>query len=157
AEIAERMPAAANTLCAPSASNRVGYEAISIIAAPSASAEREDVSLDVGTAEGDVERSVHDRAALPDQLVQPRLAHRPPTLLVDVAAVGVARRLAVDEHVERHRLAAQDQVDVAGVETKQDPAAGFVQHARAARDRPVPGERPAVQHQPIGSAVLARV
>src|SRR5262249_26356022 len=48
--------------------------------------EGDDVCLDAGLSEDDLEGAVDDRAALPDQLVEPRFTDNPDALLVDVAA-----------------------------------------------------------------------
>src|SRR5829696_1214818 len=67
--------------------------------------------------------------------------------------MSAARRFAVDEHPERHddprRRRPHHEVDVAGVETEGDPPVGFVEHARAALDRPLARERPLVELQSV--------
>src|SRR6266511_2642612 len=116
-------------------------------------AEGEDVALDARLEEGDLEGAVRDRSRLPDQLIQPLVHHRAVALFVDVESARFAGRLTVDEHAEGNggpwRPWTQDQVDVARVEAERDPPAGFVQHARASLDRPVPRESPLVEPQAV--------
>ena len=112
-------------------------------------AEREHEGLDARLGEGDLERPVGDRAALADQLVQPLLIDYALALLVDVEAVSLAGRLAVDEHMERDgassRAWAHYEVDVASVKAEGDPSVRAVEHAGTAFDRPLAGERPLVE------------
>ena len=66
--------------------------------------------------------------------------------LVDVEAVGIARRLTIEAHREADRGARgrprEDQVEVARLEAVRDRASGRLEHARLLVDRPLAGERP---------------
>src|SRR4029079_10016899 len=88
------------------------------------SAECEAVGLGAGVEEFDLEQRVVDPAGLPDKLVQPLLVERAATLLVDVRAVVLARRLPVQEDPEWDRGAgrrrAHHEVHVASVEANRD-------------------------------------
>src|SRR5713101_10035931 len=53
-------------------------------------AEREDVGLDAGGEEHDLECAVGDRASLANQLIQPLLGHRPVALFANVEPMSVA-------------------------------------------------------------------
>ena len=80
-------------------------------------------------------------------------------LFANVEPMSVAGRFAINEHAERNRLVrrrrAHDEVGVAGVEAERNPSVGRVQHACAALDRPVSGERPLVGHQHLRCGVGA--
>ena len=112
-------------------------------------AEREAVRLDVGSEERDLERTVGDRSALADQLIQTLLGQRSLSLFVDVESASIVRGLSVDEHSKRHGRTSgtrtHDEIDVARVKAKDDPSIGSVQHARSTPDRPVSQECPLVQ------------
>src|SRR6185295_1383975 len=64
------------------------------------SAERERVRLHAGVQELDLELAIGDGLGLSDHLVQPLLGHRAVASLVNVDAVGRARRLSVDQHAK---------------------------------------------------------
>ena len=82
---------------------------------------------------------IGDFAVLPYQLVQPLSGHNALTIRIDVSAVAVARRCAVDGRPESHRLAirprAENQVQVARVEPIDDAAALLVQSSIVLSDR----------------------
>ena len=88
---------------------------------------------------------------LADELVHPGLVDRAVAVGVDVDAVVVAGRPAVQAHGDGDRLAVagrrEDEVDVAGQEAERDPAAGGAQHRRLLVDLPVARERPLVARQ----------
>src|SRR5919112_4982155 len=104
-------------------------------------AEGEGVGLDTGIREGDLEGALGDGAGLADQLVQPRVGDHAMALVVEVGAVGGARGLVVDPHLEPYRRPpcrrGHDQVQVAGVEAGGDPPLGLVEHDGLPLYRPV--------------------
>ena len=112
------------------------------------SAEGEGVSLDAGIEEADLEGVVGDRAALADELVEPLSRHQALAFGVDISAVAVAGRSAVDGDAEAHGLAvcrgSEDQMQVAGVEPVDDAPALRVENGMLAADRPVARQRPFV-------------
>ena len=71
--------------------------------------------------------------------------------LVDVEAVVVAGRLAVEEHGEADRGARgrrrEDEVEVARVEAERDRAAGGAEDGGLLLDGPVAGQRPVIERQ----------
>src|SRR5262245_15437824 len=71
------------------------------------SSEREHVGLDAGVEELDLEQPVADRRRLADQLVHPRVVGGAVAGLVDVDAMGVPGRLAVEADREAHRRASR--------------------------------------------------
>src|SRR5215211_34902 len=119
-------------------------------------AEGEGVGLDTWVEEGDLEGVVADGAGLADELVQPRFGGRAVALVVHVGAVGGARRLPVDEHVEPHGgpscCRSHGQVQVAGVEAVDDPPLGLVEHDGLWLHRPVACQGPMVKGQSCGAA-----
>src|ERR1700737_3442782 len=66
----------------------------------------------------DLELAISDGPRLPDQLVQSLVAHRAAALLVNVTAVGPARRLPIDEHAKAHgrspRFRSHHEMEIAG-------------------------------------------
>ncbi len=124
-------------------------------------AEREHEGLDARVGKDDLERPVGDRSALADQLVEPLLSDRPVALLVDVEAVRLSGRLAVDEHAERHRAAsrarAHDEVDVASVEAERDPSVRAVEDTGTTCECPLAGERPLVEPERVRRCVRPRL
>ena len=91
-------------------------------------AESEDVRLDARIEECDLECAVGDRSRLAHQLIEPWLDQCSTALFVDVQPVGCAGRLAVDQHAERDgraRPRAQDEMDVACMETEGDSPPGL--------------------------------
>ena len=89
------------------------------------------------------------QAAVPEQAV---------AVFVDVDAVRRAGGLAVEEHAEGgwlSRCAKQHEMRVAGVEPVGDAPAGLVEPDTLAPDRPLAGQGPVVEPQPIGELVRA--
>ena len=90
--------------------------------------------------------------------MEPLLGEGSAALFVGVESVSVAGRVTIDEYAERHgstsRTWCHDEVDVAGVEAEEDSAAGAVENTRPTLDRPIPGEGPMVQIQPVGREVV---
>src|SRR6266571_1501455 len=86
--------------------------------------ESEAVGLNAGVGEGDLESAVGDGAWLVDELVHPLLGDRAVTIAVDVASVGLAGWLPVDEDAASNRgfwcCRPHDEVEVAGVEAAGD-------------------------------------
>ena len=113
------------------------------------SAEGERVGLDAGIEKLDLERVVGDRAALPDQLVEPLSGHDALAVGIDIGAVAVAGRRAVDGDAEPHRLAVrpgpEHQMQVARVEAVDDAAALLVEDGVLRADRPVARQPPFVE------------
>src|ERR1700674_5869382 len=50
----------------------------------------------------DLELAISDGPRLPDQLIQPLVAHRAAALLVNVNSMSRARRLSIEEHAKAH-------------------------------------------------------
>src|SRR5262245_50658972 len=93
--------------------------------------ECERVGLGAGLEERDPKRSLTDGVRLADELVEAALAENAVALLVDVLAVGRARRLVVEENLERDRptvAGREDEVGVTSVEAEADCTAGHVEH-----------------------------
>src|ERR1700679_1658362 len=95
------------------------------------SPEGESVSLHAGVEEPDLERMVGDRAALPDELVEALPRHDAVARFIDIAAMVVAGRGAVDRDAKSHGLAVrtgpEHQVKIAGVEDVDDSAIALVE------------------------------
>jgi hypothetical protein len=122
-------------------------------------AEGEDVRAYAGVEERDPEGARGDRAVLADELVHPRLDQRAFAGLVEVEAVGVPGRLAVEADGEsdwsvrvRRR---EDQIEVARPEAIRDRTGGRFEHGGFLADRPLAGERPLVEREPAGRPVAA--
>lgn len=110
------------------------------------STERERERLDAGIEELNFELTSNDRRRLPDQLIQTRLHHRPIAGGVSVYTVSRTRRLAVerDAKTNRHGLpsGAHHEMHVARAEAVVEPSVRGMQRNQAARDHPLPDERP---------------
>src|SRR5918999_1487724 len=92
-------------------------------------AEGEDIRLDSGLPERDLQRPLADRVAPAHELVEAAVPEQAAPVLVDVDAVRGARRLAVEEHTEpnrRSRPAREHEGRVARGEAGGDAAAGPV-------------------------------
>src|SRR4029079_15481239 len=87
--------------------------------------EREDIGLDAGLGEHDLEGAVFDRPGLAEQLGEALGRYGAAAVLVDVEPVRAAGRLSVDEHPERNGRAAftrpEDEVNVAAGEPEPRP------------------------------------
>ena len=95
---------------------------------------------------------------MPHELVQAALAEQALPGLVDVDPVRAARGLAVEEHAKGNRLSRsgrQHEMRVARVEPVGDAPAGLVEPDTLAPDRPLAGQGPVVEPQPIGELVRA--
>src|SRR4030095_15835442 len=92
------------------------------------SAEREDEGLESTIEELDLERSVHDRPRLTDQLIQTLFDNESVAALVDIETVSWTRRLSVDRHTQTDGTLASrrphDEMQIACVEAVHDPAGG---------------------------------
>src|SRR5262249_6049126 len=96
---------------------------LAIVCLPLRLTECERVGLGAGLEERDPNRPLTDLVRLPDELVEAALADNAVALLVDVLAVGRARRLVVEQNLERDRPAVagrEDEVGVARVEAEAD-------------------------------------
>src|SRR5262245_33484072 len=113
--------------------------------------EGEGVRLDARLGEGDFEGAVGDRAALPDELVEPLVGGCAVALAVGVGSVGIVRWLPVDEHLESWGGSrcgrSHDEVKIARVEPVGNPPVGPVQRGGLFSHRPVPRQSPLVQSQ----------
>ena len=76
-------------------------------AGANSSAEGERIGLHVGVEKLDCERTIHDRPALAHQLVEPVVDHHAFAVGVDVGAVALARRGAVDRVAAKPAAAAR--------------------------------------------------
>src|SRR5690349_3762334 len=80
----------------------------------------------------DLELPISNGPWLPDQLIQPLLAHRAMALLVDVTAVSRARRLSIEKNAKAHGRFSlcrpHDQVQIASMKAVRDAPVGRVQH-----------------------------
>src|SRR4051794_2185335 len=123
------------------------------------SAEGEDVGACARVEEPDLEGPRADGPALAHELVHPWFGDDALARLVDVEAVVVAGRLAVEQDGEPHGAAAarrrQDQVEVAGLEAVGDRSGGSAEDRGLFVDRPPALERPLVERQPFGACVDA--
>ena len=52
----------------------------------------------------DFELAISNGFGLPDQLVETLFGHCPVALVVNINAVGRARRLSIDQHAKSHRM-----------------------------------------------------
>ena len=122
-----------------------------------ASAEGEHVCLDTGCEEGDLERAVCDGSRLAYQLIEALLGDDSAAVVVGVESMSVAGRFTIDEYVERHgstsRTRSHDEVDVAGVEAKEDSPTSAVEYARPTFESPIPCKSPMVHVQPVGRGI----
>src|SRR3954466_12809196 len=90
--------------------------------------EREGEGLRAGVEEGDLERALGDRAALADELIQPRLGDRARAVGVAAPRVVAPGRPPGDPYADPHRppgCRAHDKVHTRGGEAAGDPPAGF--------------------------------
>jgi hypothetical protein len=105
------------------------------------SAERERKSFHARIEKLDLELPISNVPRLPDQLIQPLVAHRAVALLVDVTAVSRARRLSIEEHAKAHgrssRYRPHDQVQIAGVKAVRYPPVDHIQHRGLSLHRPL--------------------
>src|SRR5258707_3554879 len=113
------------------------------------SAEGECVCLNTGIEKVNLEGVIGDLAALAYQLIQPLPGHDALPLRIDVRAVAIARRCAVDGDAKPHRLAVQarpkHQVQIPRMEPIHDTAAWLVEHGVFFSDRPISRQRPLVE------------
>src|SRR3954470_17045397 len=122
-------------------------------------AEREDVGARARVLERDLEGARRDSRPLADELVHPRLVEGARAGLVDVDAVGVARRRPVEADLEAdgsaRRRRCEDEVEVARLEAEGDRRAGRLGHRGLLAHRPRPVERPLVEREAVGSGAAA--
>jgi hypothetical protein len=78
----------------------------------------------------DLEGPIHDRARLPDELIQPRLIDGPPSLGLCINAKRIIRRGTIDSDPEASRPVLggrrQNEVNVAGMKPVPDAPIGAV-------------------------------
>ena len=113
-------------------------------------AERERVRLDSGLVERDLEDPFAYRVVFANELVQTTMLEQAVPVLVDVYAVRLSWRLAVDRHPERNRFVVagrQYEVSVACLVPVGDAPAGLVEHDALRSDRPLAVEGPVVETQ----------
>src|SRR6185437_14100295 len=107
----------------------------------------------------DLEGAWTDLAALADQLVHPRLVDGAGAGGLDVEAVVLAGRPAVEADDEARRAAAarrrEHEVEVASREAVGDRSWGGVEHRRLRPDRPRSRQRPLVQRQGLAARLPA--
>src|SRR5690242_19709814 len=112
-------------------------------------AEREAISLGTAVGKRDLERAVGDGAGLANQLIEPLVVKRAVSLLVDVAAVSCARRLAIQQQLKSHRVTsrrrAHDQVEITCVEAIDERPAGLSDPGCLTPHRPFTGQAPAIE------------
>jgi hypothetical protein len=88
-------------------------------------------------------------AVLAHKLIETLVGHDPLTLGIDVGAMTVGWRGAIDGHAEAHGLAiragAEHEVQVARVETIDDAAVLLVEHNMLGADGPIAGKLPLVE------------
>src|SRR5258708_30682682 len=105
------------------------------------SAEGECVCLNTRIEKANLEGVIGDVAGLAYQLIQPLPGHDALPFRIDVRAVAIARRCAVDGDAKPHRLAVgarpKHQVQIPRMEPVHDAAARLVQHGIFLSDRPV--------------------
>src|SRR2546423_315379 len=110
------------------------------------STERERECLHTRIEKLDLELSSNDGFGLPDQLIQPLLAHGAVTLSVDVESVRRAWRLTIDAHSESRGCSSHcrthDEMKVAGMKAIGDSPWRRVQCGGLLVHRPVSRERP---------------
>src|SRR3954468_10441543 len=129
---------------------------------PAPLAEGEDVGAQAGGEEPDLHGARPGRAVPADELVHARLAHGARARGVDVEAVVVARRRAIEAHLEAHGAVRrrQDEVHVAPFEAVRDRPRGRAEHHRLLAGDPPPGDRPLVELElvggPVGTALAPR-
>src|SRR5262249_46094596 len=125
------------------------------------SAEGESIGLHAGVEELDLEGPVRDRAALPDELVEPLPGHGSLAIGVDVGAMAVAGRGAVDGDAEAYRLAvrarSQDKMEVAGMKAIDDAAVLRIEDGMLAADGPVARQSPFVEARRPGRIDMTRI
>src|SRR5258708_31108237 len=105
------------------------------------SAEGECVCLDTRVEKVNLEGVIGDLTALAYQLIQPLPGHNALPLRIDVRAVTIARRHAVDGYAKPHRLAVEarpkHQVQIPRMQPIHDAAARLVQRRGFFSDRPI--------------------
>jgi hypothetical protein len=106
------------------------------------SPEGEGVSRCAGIEETDLECVIGNGAVLPDELVEPLPGHDALAVGVDIGAMAVTRRRAVDRDAEANRITlargAENEVKVARVEPVDDAAVFLIEHGALFADGPIP-------------------
>ncbi len=114
-----------------------------------ASPESERIGLQAAIKKLDLEGSVRDRAALPDELIEPLSGHNAAPLDVDIRAMVFARWFTVDRDTKANRPGVVEgpkyEMQIAGMESVDDAAARCVEKRLLVSDRPVTGQSPLVQ------------
>lgn len=115
------------------------------------SAEGEGVDAGARIEESDLKGAIVNRAALTDQLVQPRCGDCTVATVVDVVTVVRRREMSVDGDPEPHTFTrhcrTHHQVQIPGVEPVGDKSARLVQDRRVGPNRPVSRQRPMIEPQ----------
>jgi hypothetical protein len=88
-------------------------------------------------------------APLPDELIKPVVLHRAGTVVVDIGAVIVTWRRAVQFHHEADRPAilgcSQNEVKIAGMKAKNNLSRDRLKHRAFLTHLPTPTESPLIQ------------
>jgi len=109
---------------------------------PAVSAEGEGVGLDARIEEADLERMIGDGTILPNKLVEPLPGHDALAVGIDIGAMAVARRCAVNRDAEANGIAlpsgAENKVKVARMEPVDDAALILIENGTFFTDRPIP-------------------
>src|SRR5262245_10543230 len=124
-------------------------------------AERERESFHAGAEKLDFELPIDDGIRLPDQLIETLFGHRAVALFVNVNAVGLARRLSIDQHTKLDGCfrcgRAHNQVKIAGVEAIDDAPTSLVQCGGILLHGPIAGQCPLIEPQPCRLFIGARL
>src|SRR5215510_3818355 len=128
---------------------------------PARSAERKGESFHTRGEKLDFELSVGGGIGLPDELIKPLFGHGAVAMLVNVNAVGPARRLSIDQHTKldgcsRHCWT-HDEVKIAGVEAIGDAPTGLVQCGGILFHGPIAEQCPLIEPQSRGLFIGARL
>src|SRR6266851_613108 len=123
------------------------------------SAERERKRLHARIEKRDLELPISNVPRLPDQLIEPLVAHRAVALLVDVSAVSVARCLSIEEHAKAYGRSSccrpHDQVQIASMKAVRNAPVGRMQHRGLTSHCPLTRKGPMIEPQPLGSRIEA--
>src|SRR5262249_926196 len=121
------------------------------------SAKREYECLSAGIKKLDLESSVLDRLRLSNQLIHSLLVDDAVAVLVHVDSVRLAGWLPIDQHSKSDgspsRRGSHDEMEIPGVEARDDASIGRVQRGGPFPNCPIAGERPFVEPQARGRRV----
>jgi len=124
------------------------------------SPESEGVSFGAGIEKADLERAIRDRAILPDKLIEPLSVHDTLAVGINIGAMAIAGRFAVDRDAESNGLAvcrAEHEVEIASVEPVDDAAVFAVEACPLFADRPISGQAPFVELRLAGGVDMRAV